>query len=270
MDELDANASAYLEGRGIPAWLLSAAQKVGPEGMLPVSAVKMADLGAVTQLLEGDQGVSVDRAKWLDVMDDITRERLPAELIALFEVIYEAKPELALEYGSRLWNAAVTGHKDGVRTIAHDLVSRMTTLAFPAASDAAVNELIRVELAESQPIRAAQRWDICSDFFAGKGFGTFLPSSKMAAMEFSADAALVRTAAHRNWRPVVVPAWADAAGKELAVRTAQAMLLQGEDIRLLSSDPRISCDWSANLMQAIARTPPREAAALYRWLSSQN
>jgi hypothetical protein len=266
LSQLDSDADSYLRTRGIPDSMLDAARAAGPGKLVPVSAIELADVGAVTQLLDGDESISLARAKWMAIVDALRNVQGGKPLVGLFQTIDAVAPKETLTYGPELWRLSQSGDTRGVMTAVRTLIAKLGAYAMPAADDNAIVGMMRVTSIEIGRIRQQQSWDSCASFLDGKGFGSIRMPPNIASLEYGATAKLLKTAAARNWIPQGVPAWATVEGPSIAKAVALEMLANGEDIRSLKTDPRIACDWSADLLTAILEKPPSEAAGLYRWL----
>ena len=266
VQRISAGANAYMIERGVPRAFLAAAGAAGPERVVRVSAIRMAEVGAVTQLASGGEPITIERAKWLWFVAQVQRTEPSPPLVALLETVDRYVPQATLEYGPEFWAMAEAGNEGGVATYARELIAAVTSQSLPAADDTALAAFVRVVGAELDYIRSTGSWDACASFLAGKGLGALKIPGPLADAEMNATAALIKSAARERWKAQSLPPWAIVELRELARSVARSMLTRGESISMLRSSPRVACDWSANLLGAIARRPPEEAAGLYREL----
>jgi hypothetical protein len=268
LDVQGAEAGSYLVSRGVPKAFVSEAQALGPQKLYSVSAIRMADAGAVTGLLYDGQAVSVAKAKWLAVLDIEKRVHAPAALLNLFSVIAAVSPTSVEKYGPSLWRATQTGNAMTVAASMHGLVGELAARAIPASDDEALALVVKVTSGELQYLRAKGSWDACVGFINGKGFGLTKPPQDFVEADLTAQTALIISAAHNEWKVKEIPGWISAVGAALAKPIAIKMVAAGVNLQNLDSDPRASCEWTTDFLATIAQKPAPLAANLYRWLAS--
>jgi hypothetical protein len=269
MQHLTDGANKYLMERGVPESYLKGAAALGPDKVYPVSAVELADHNVVSQLTSEHGPISVDEGKWLAIMDGLNRDAEVAPLATIFAEIKSFDPATAQATASLLWQKLIQHDFAGLVEPIRKLIEKYVSQALPAADNSTVADLVSVTSQELEFIRQKQRWDVCAAFVDGKGFNNLAPPPLLVQREFQASANLISSAVQRNWAKQAVPVWAESEGAGLIKDLALEMLANGEDIRSMDQNPKIKCDWGANLFSKIATKPANEAAGLYAWVVSQ-
>jgi hypothetical protein len=231
--------------------------------------VRMADTGAVTQLTDDGESISLAEGKWRMVMNEIKHARIPKEEADFFLLVDHVAPATAQSFAATILEQADRDDTQGVRESLREMVGTMTDKAMPAAADGALAESAGVLGTELQYVQSKERWDTCVGLLAGKGFGDLKVPPEIVALEFRASSDLVQSAAQRGWAKQDLPPQASAEGRALAKSVAADMVSRGDDMREFGKDPRISCIWTANIVSAISARPLPEAARIYRWLLAQ-
>lgn len=268
MSELGDDADKYLVSRGVPKDFVNGARALGPQKLYSVSAIRMAEAGAVTELTDSGIPISQERARWIAVTG-ILRHSLPSEELDLFETINKATPTIAQAFASTFLDKIDENDAPGAVEVTRNLINEIAAKALPSAGDDALSDAVAVISAELQYIRNNGRWDVCASFLNGKGFGTLPVPPRLAALDFRADNELVASAAETGWAIQPIALWANEVGPAVVKDVAAKMAANGETLQALSTDQRVACDWTANLLAAFATKQPRETANLYRWLLSQ-
>jgi hypothetical protein len=266
VQQLGEDADRYLISRGVPSTFAKGARSLGPSKVYWVSAIRMAEAGAVTELTDDGEPVSLAEGKWRTVMRVIKHAGVSREETDFFLLADHIAPAATQAFAGRMLDRAEQNDINGVAAVLREMVAAMTVKAIPAASDAAMAESVGVMSAEFQYLQSRERWDICTGLLAGKGFGNLKMPPELIAQDFKASSDLVSSAVQRGWAKQDVPSQASVEGNALIKNTAADMAGKGEDVRQFGKDPKISCLWSANLMSSIAAKPAPEAARLYRWL----
>jgi hypothetical protein len=268
LDGEKAAVSSYLTARGVPHEFIESAKDLGPGKLYPVSAIRMADAGVVTTLLDGDHPVSIGNAKWLTVANSAGRLHEPEAFRKLLSTIEKVDPTAPEKYGPKLWAAAQAGIAGSVASATREMASGLTTRALPAADDESLALSAKATGAEMQYLRATGKWDVCAGFINGKGFGANTPPNKILEQRYLADIAIITSGAQNSWTARAVPPWASQLGAETAKDVAARMLAQGINVKNIDTDPRVSCEWSTALLATISQKPTPVAAGLYRWLAA--
>ncbi|MES2294085.1 MAG: GYF domain-containing protein [Pseudomonadota bacterium] len=262
-------ADRYLISRGVPAAFVKGARSLGPSKLYQVSAVRMAQAGAVTQLTDDGEPVTLAEGEWRAVMHDLKHARILKEEMDFFLLVDHVAPATAQSFAAKILDRADRNDTDGVLTLMREMVGAMTDKALPAAGDAALAESAGVLGTELQYVQSRERWDVCTGLLAGKGFGDLKIPPELIALDFRASSDLVASAAQRGWVKQELSAQAGAEGRALAKTIAAQMAKNGEDVHQFDKDPKIACAWTANLMSGISARPAPEAARIYRWLLAQ-
>jgi hypothetical protein len=268
LDAEGAEASKYLASRGVPEAFISGARALGPGKLFSVSAIRMADVGAVTNLLDNGEPLSIARAKWLSVLDLERRVHAPESLIKLLSTVAALDPPSAEKFGPSLWAAAQVGDVAGLSGSMHSLMGELANKAVPAADDEPLADVTKITSIELQYLRESGRWDVCVGFLNGKGFGTIKPPARLLDADFTAQAALITSGAQNEWRARDVPQWTSAYGAAMAKTLAAKMVANGVNLQNLDTDTHVSCEWTTSLLTAISEKPAPVAASLYRWLTT--
>jgi hypothetical protein len=226
----------------------------------------MAEVGAVTELLDEGEPVSTARAKWLNVLDIERKASAPSSVVNLLSTITKLDPAYAEKFGPSLWSAVQHGDVAGVAGSMHGLIGELANKAVPAADDGPLADVTKVTSSELQYIRESGRWDVCVGFLNGKGFGTMKPPARLVDADFAAQAALISSAAQNDWHAREVPAWTSVYGAAMAKALAAKMIASGVKLQDLDTDMQVSCEWTTGLLAAISEKPAPVAAGLYRWL----
>ena len=266
--DIGKKSDAYLRSRGIPEKFLAQTKKAGKDALEFVSAIDLAESGAVTLLIDAGGKVALADARWREILDELKRAKIQAEVIDLFTTIGNADSEAVEKFSLEIWGQTKLGNFTAVQGAVRSLVAELTTKAIPAASDAAVRDSIKVTGRELALLREQARWDICSMILNGKGFGGFkLPPDIMAA-DYRSSAGLVRSAAANNWKPRDLQPWVDQRARTLIQAVHKRLLTRGVDV-VTHTDPRTSCEWATELANEVAVLPETEAAPIWRWVASQ-
>jgi len=268
MNERAAQADSFLISRGIPKRFVERARSIGPEKLFNVTSIEMTEEGALTQLTDGGVAIPLARAKWLYIVDSMTKYKMQKEAITLFKTITEVAPDLAEKSASLLWAKFKAGDATAIADVARTIVREVADRSMPAAGDVEVHAVVAVTSSEIDYIRSKELWDTCNGLLAGKGFGSLKVPPAILAADYRAVTGLLRSAADRDWAIQEVRPGTARQGEALTSLLAEKMLHEGEDLRQIDGNPKIACNWSGNLFAAIAAKPASEAANLYRWLAT--
>lgn len=262
-------AAAYLLRRGVPEKFVSKARAAGSKSIYTVSSVQMANAKAVTHLTRDGEGIGLDEAKWIDLLQRLKRSKVNPALVNLLNTVAELDPSVPVRLGRQSWEALQDADAAKIGGALQALTRPMAEKAMVSSEDEALAEVIEVTGQELTYIRSTGNWKVCSIFLSGKGFVGMRPPENLISSDLKAQAAMFRSAAGNGWRTKPVPEWAEDYGTKMAAQLILRMQAQGLDVEKLDTDPRVSCEWSTALISEIAGKPQAVAAGLYRWLIAQ-
>jgi hypothetical protein len=266
MDDEGRQASAYLKRRGVPEEFIAQADAAGPSKLYEVSAIKMADVGAITYLTKDDAVIPLAKAKWQFILDAASRIKTNPALRILLSTLEEVDPGIPERFGPALWAASESKEPNALQIALSGMIGSLMPKAIGAADDGDLKKIVDVTSRELAYLAQKNEWKVCASFLDGKGFSGIAPPTNLAEEDIRRQAALFRSAARNDWIQKSVPSWASAYGGDLAKALALRFAREGIDLGKLDLDPRVSCLWTTALLAAFAEKPAPTTAGLYRWL----
>jgi hypothetical protein len=269
LQALDASAresKSYLRSRGVPEHYIQSAHKLGPEQLFPVSAIEMAEAGAVSALEDRGAPVSLNQAKWRDVVDMLAHGKSSASLLLLMRTTERVAPATIDKQAPALWSTAMHGGKEEFAAAIYALLSAQSDKALVAADDRSLMAIVRVTRDEFAFLRQGGKWAACAEFSNGHGLhGVHLPA-KIRDADYDAQTAIVESAVKNDWKKRSFTPQGRSQGRLIGALAARKTTVQGFDPQTMHADPRVSCVWRANLFAELSTWPDSAGANAYRWI----
>jgi hypothetical protein len=207
--DLGDESSAYLVRRGVPFSIVQKAKLKGSSKLETVSAIDLFDNGALTGLVDGDQFIDVNEAKWRFLESTISGTEF-SNLSSVLSAIRESDQSLVKKYAAPIYSALNLGDASQTKQLMAELSGSITSRALRAAEGSALNAYVGVQFFQLRYLIKLEQWKTCVDYSNGNvGEAQSVLSKDLRAKEFEALAALIRSASLNKWKPQPIPSWVE-------------------------------------------------------------
>lgn len=263
---LAADVRRFMRARGVPVDVLDEADGYAANELLPVTAIRLTEAGALDGLTAGGrEEVGLDEAKWRFI-EGLYAWRDPDDPMAdLMRLARESQPRLVARWAAPI-HAAYSSHAMSTAgQLVGEFAGDVFVRALRAADDAAVSAYYQHTLATLEALAGDRRWQACEALVEGRpyGGGAAPVDAGQVRAQVAAILALAESARAGGWQP----------------RPAASLEQQRDGRALLSGalhqavgrhdgEPRSRCQGYVSIYAALLEVSPEEAAPLLRWLGA--
>ena len=201
---------SYLVKRGVPYKIIQQAKTQGASKMVPVSAIDLFDNGALTGLIDGDELIDADNAKWR-YLEEIFGGTEFSNLSSVLSAIREGDQSLVKKYAAPFYNAIKADDGAKTKILMAEVIGSITARALKAAEGSALNTYVGVQYFQMRHLAKLEQWKACVEYSDGNltAETQSVLSKELRQKEFGALAALIRSASSNKWKAQPIPSWVE-------------------------------------------------------------
>jgi len=231
--DLGDESYSYLVNRGVPYKIVQQAKTQGALKMVSVSAIDLFDNGALTGLIDGNELIDADNAKWR-YLEEIFSDTEFSNLSSVLSAIREGDQSLVKKYAAPVYNAIKADDGAKTKMSMAEVISSIKKRALKAAEGSALNTYVGVQYFQMRHLAKLEQWKACVEYSDGNlsAETQAVLSKELRQKEFGALAALIRSASSNQWKSQPIPSWVERTAtsvyKEIVPKARKLGLIDGE------------------------------------------